>query len=154
MAITSTITSASTLGTEFWDLIKEIVSEDSSVSSTITNGYVGDAYPQEFLNDASKRLPLVIIHRPKITEEFLTMKKKKFNISVQIECVADTSAKAKQLSDEVRNALQAEKNSTKAQKLFNFMITSHDERFELRDNKRVHFDILTVSYVWLGGGVL
>jgi len=144
--------SVSTITTNIWDAIQTIISGNTTVDNNSTAVY--GTYPQQFI-DSAGGLPMVIVHKPEVTEQRITMTKKKFLISIRIESFTDNAAGLKVLSDAVRNALETNKVTTRgSNQLYHFKIVEDTEDFDLRANKRVHRNILGASYEFVGGGDL
>jgi hypothetical protein len=142
----------STITTNTWDVVQTIISGNATVD-TNSNGVYG-AYPQQFIDNAGG-LPMVIVHKPEVTEQRLTMTKKKFMVTIRIESFADKADTLKTLSDAVRNALETNKATTRgSNQLYHFKVVEDTEDFDLRANKRIHRNILGVSYEFVGGGDL
>ncbi len=99
-------------------------------------------------------MPFVVIHKPEITEERFTMKKKKYIVRMNIESFTDNAADLKDLDDAVRNSLEDGEATTRYNdnNLSHYMIIDNTEGFELRNNKRIHSAVLRVQYNFLGGG--
>lgn len=136
--------SQSAIETNVWDTLKTIISSDSTVSSFST--FIGGAYPDKFVRTAGG-LPFVIIHKPNVSEERITLNTTKFfNITVEIECYANKAADVKTLSDAVRNALET---ATASDSMYNFKVDSDTEDFTIRDNIRIHVSTLGCSYQWV-----
>lgn len=140
--------SLSTINTNCWDTVRNIIAADGTVDANST--YVGGAYPQKFI-DRAGGLPFIVIHKPRITEERLTIKpKKRCRIIIDISIFADKSATLKLLSDAVRNSLESNQDTTIAAVMHDFKVTGDSEGFELRGNKRIHSNRMTIEYEFVG----
>jgi len=107
---------------------------------------------QDYIDKAGG-LPFVIIHKPEITENALTFSRKRYPISIEIECFTDSAAKLKILADAIRNALEGNRSTFRTtDTMFNFRIVSDTEDFDLRGNKRIHICRMIALFDFMGGG--
>jgi len=137
---------------DVWDTIEGIIAADSATKVTGTLGvnYIGGTWPKKAIT-AGADLPYIIIHKPTVKEEFLTMKKKKYPVSMVIEVFSNDAAKLKDVSDGVRAALEANQSTTKAVYMYHYMASGDDEGVEIKEDKRIHTNKITCEWLFLGG---
>ena len=139
-----------TVSTDVWDFLRVILTQDDYVDAATT--YVGGSYPKVFITDEGG-LPFVIIRKPTIVEESLTLRKKRYNITVPIEIKTNTAASLKDVSEKVRKAIKVAKPAFITNKFAHLQFTDDDESVDKRrDEKTVHTSTLTLEMIWLGGG--
>jgi len=145
-----TMVSKATILTNSWDVIRTLLVGNSTVTGLVAATKIHSAYPGRYINKGGG-LPFIVIHKPEITEEKLTMTKKRYPISIDIESFSDNADKAKQVSDAIRNALEGNRATFRTtDEMFNFRVTSDTKDFDLRGNKRVHIDRLTCEFDFMG----
>jgi len=143
--------SRSSISTNVWDLFRLILSQDPTVKSTLSAAVYG-SYPDKFISDEGG-LPFVTVHKPTIIETYLTMRKKRYGITFEIECKTNTAATLKSLSEAVRYAFEAARPALVEQRIANMTVTGDDESIDKRrEEKTVHTSTMIFEAEWLGGG--
>jgi len=139
--------SLSTIENDVWQTVYNIIKNDTTVKSLV-GSKVYSSYPSIFIEDAGG-MPFVIIHRPRISEDLITLDgTKQYIVNIEIHNVHKRAKEVKQLSDAVRNALESNKSTTEANNLYDFAVISEAEDFDFRDKTKIHYNIFTVQYVW------
>jgi len=139
--------SKSTIENDIWQVVFDIIKNDTTVKLFVNNN-VYSSYPSVFIEDAGG-LPFVIIHRPRISEDTVTLGGVKiYPVTIEIHCVHKRAKEVKQLADAVRNALQSNVSTTESNNMHNFEVVSETEDFDFRDKMKIHYNILEVSYEW------
>jgi len=139
--------SRSTIENDVWQVVYNIIKNDTAVKSFVGSN-VYSSYPSVFIEDAGG-LPFVIIHRPEISEDYITINGSKlYTINIEIHCVHKRAKEVKQLADAVRNALESNTATTESYNMHNFEITGETEDFDFRDKSKIHYNILSVQYTW------
>ena len=140
--------SLSSIENDVWQTIYNIISNDSTVQGMV-GSKVYSSYPSIFIESGSG-MPMVVIHRPTISEDIVVLNGDKvYDISVEIHCVHKRAKEVKQLSDAVRNALESNKSTTESSDMSNLRIIREVEDFDFRDKLKIHYNILTLSYIWV-----
>lgn len=140
--------SIETIEDDVWNLIYDIISNSSGVTSLVGDN-VYAAYPSKFILEGTG-MPFVIIERPTISEELVTINGDKiYPVMIRITNTDKKSEGVKKVSDAVRNALEVNKTITESNGLFDFTIASEASDFDMRDDKKIHYHIMNVHYVWM-----
>ena len=148
--------SKATVSTDVWDCMRNVLNDDSTLSSLVS--HIHGTYPTKFIEpkktgDVADSLPFIVIHKPNIPEEKLTISKKKFPLTIDIEIFTDKARTLKQVSDAVRARIESFRDILyQTSALCHFNVTGDTEDFDLRQNKRIHINRLTCSFLWVGGG--
>ena len=133
---------SATISTNTWDVIYTLL----NVSAITNIAQISSAYAKSYTTNASNK-PFVVIHRPNITEEVISFTgKKTYMVSIDIEIVCSEEEQLKVLGDTVRNLLESGIATTRAVYLFGFKVVSDNTAYELRTNRRILHNMMTIEY--------
>ena len=138
-----------TLTEDIWDIIHSAVNSNNTLVNDIT--FVGSVFPKKFVENAGG-LPFLIIHKPKVTEEHLTFKKKRFNVNVEIGVYTNSAAKLKEVENLLRKTMNQSQFLFIGENLVHMLIDSDDATNETRGTQAIHNTTLLFTWLWLGGG--
>jgi len=142
--------SKSTLRTDSWILIKDIIKNDSLVSGLVNGVY--SAYPRKFV-DYAEGLPFVVVNKPEITEYPLTLSNTAiyvYTIDFEIHIIVGGENRAaqtlKKIMDAVTQALDSNRNTIASNGLENYTIISEGTDFDFSKGKKIHYGTIRVRY--------
>lgn len=138
---------AATITTNIWDAIRGYINH----ASVTNNAVLISAYAKTFTKDASGK-DFVAIHKPNVSEEMLTVTKKKYPFSIDIEIVVSEEEQLKVISDAVRARIESNRATARTTDgLLMLRFTNDEITYEERDNVRMFHNILTIEGLHLGG---
>lgn len=132
-----------TIRTNIWDTILGYVNH-----SSVTNlAKIVGSYAKSYTKNASNK-DFVVLHNPRITQDILTMTKKQYPVSMEIEVVCSENEQLKVIVDAVCARIDANKANARSDALFDLEYEDREPTPELRDGVRIlHFPIvLTATY--------
>jgi len=134
-----------TIGTDIWDVIRGYL----NITAITNAAKIVSAYAKSYIKDNSNK-DFVVIHKPEISEDTLTMTKKSYPFTILIEIVVSEEEQMKVISDLIRATIESNRESARGSAVFNLKIVKDDTSYETRENVRILHNLLTLQGVYRG----